>query len=234
MLVGMKNLRVLLVSAVFGGALVSVKSQPARDVSEQVRVFSAPVATGPAAVAATTKGKVEVSTDGKNFVPITPKQILTEGMTVKTGRDGQADIYFRRTGVALRLRETGELKITKMEQTSTNGAVKTSTELALERGKALAMTGSPWTGPFEIRSSKGIKVAPSKADGRYVVTAGNAKGTKSINLANMPATARGSAATREKGKGRRRDEVVSGFLEADELQSLADEWTASDEVPKKD
>jgi hypothetical protein len=226
----MKNLRVWLVSAVLGGGLATIQSQPALEVSERVRVFSAPVATGPAAVVVTAKGKVEVSSDGIHFAAVKPQQIVTEGMTVKTGGDGQTDIFFRRTGVALRLREKGELKLTKMEQTSTEGAVKTATAVDLERGRAMALTRGPFTGPFEIKSAKGIKVAPTKAGGRHVISAGNSKGRKSIDLASLPVLAQGSAAMREKGKGGRGEEAVSGYLEIDELQALAEEWSGETET----
>src|SRR5436190_11515419 len=92
-------------SAVLGAGVATIHSQPAHEVSEQVRVFSAPDPTGPAAVVVTTKGKVEVSSDGRNFGAAKSEQVLTEGMTIKTGSDGQTDIHFKRTGVALRLRE---------------------------------------------------------------------------------------------------------------------------------
>lgn len=68
-----------------------------------------------------------------------------------------------------------------------------------------------------------------------MISAGSAKGKKSIDLTSIPASAKGSAAVREKGKDRSGNEAVSGYLEADELKALAEEWSSeTEEAVKKD
>src|SRR5438552_1685781 len=110
----MKSRKIAVLVAMVSVSVGSLLAAPSNAVVYK-QVITAPTITGPAVVAMDVQGKCEASTDGAHFTPVKPGQIFTEGTIIRTGSKGRADLYFKRTGVAVRLQKDSELKLSKME-----------------------------------------------------------------------------------------------------------------------
>jgi hypothetical protein len=220
----MKNLSTLQILLCVGMSVAPICAQitqPTLETNISVRVFSAPVIEGRAAVAVTMNGKCEASTDGTTFSPVKQNQILAAGTILKTGENGRVDLYFKGTGVALRLQKDSELKIAKMGTVANSS--NPSTELKLVRGQMLTLVRGSIPGSFVIENAQGLNVTPSTAVANTMIVSASPVpvSTHSVDLATV-------AQTVAKSPGQSSDKGVNLYLEFDELQALAEKWTRAE------
>jgi CheY-like chemotaxis protein len=126
----------------------------------------------PVAMTTAALGKCQYSLDGVTFSPLEKGEILAQGAIVRTGEQGGADLFFRRTGTSVRLPAGAEIKLEKMSLTLQNGLPVEHTLLDLRQGRIFIVVNSQVTGStLEIRNAAGRAVVEGSGLGRYIITA---------------------------------------------------------------
>lgn len=172
--------------------------------------------------------------------------VLTQGMVLRTEEDSRIDLFFRRVGTKVRLQPGTEVRLEKMERRLKDGLPVMDTLLALKNGRIFIAVRSLVSGStLEIRNAAGRSVVEGGGGrGRYIVTAdgthvtekGSAVPLKVIGETGVTIIAPGMQFSRKDGKmlPLEASEAVKLLIEFDELDALAEQWTDSDEAPKKD
>jgi CheY-like chemotaxis protein len=126
----------------------------------------------PTAMTLSVRGACEYSDDGVTFTKLERTHVLDEGAIVRTGKNASADLFFRRTGTAVRLQPGSEIKLEKMTITIKDGLPVVQTLLDLRKGRIFAVVRSAVArSTLEIRNAAGRSVVEGSGIGRYIITA---------------------------------------------------------------
>ncbi|HXR08702.1 MAG TPA: response regulator [Candidatus Acidoferrum sp.] len=129
----------------------------------------------PSAMTVSVRGKCEYSEDGVTFASLATGHVFEQGAIVRTGQDGRADVFFRRTGTTVRLQAGTELRIEKMTLELNDGLPLVHTLLDLRTGRIFTVVRSAVAGStLEIRNAAGRAVVEGSGIGRYIITADGA------------------------------------------------------------
>ena len=196
-----------------------------------------PSADQPIAMTVSVTGKCEYSDDGVTFATLPKGHIFQQGATVRTGDDGRADLFFRRTGTTVRLQHGTELRIAKMTLTITGGVAVVDTLLDLRSGRIFTVVRSTVAGStLEIRNAAGRSVVEGSGIGRYIITAdgthvaaqGSALPLKLIRENGITVIAAGQQFDPKEGKVLAVSPPlwVKDMIELDELQAVIEQPAA--------
>ncbi|MBA4149525.1 MAG: hypothetical protein H0X66_15540 [Verrucomicrobia bacterium] len=198
----------------------------------QLILENSETSTEPQAVVVSVKGKCDYSEDGATFTKLEEKQVLKEGVVLRTGEGARADIFFRRIGTTMRLQEQTELTIENMSRHTTDGDPVMRTLLDLKKGRIFTVVRSFVPGStLEIRNAAGRSVVEGGGTkGRYIITADGTQVAdkdsdiplKVIGQTGVTIITPGQKFLAEEGKLLPHDpsEAVLTFIEFDELQAL--------------
>ena len=126
----------------------------------------------PNAVSISINGNCDYSADGVTFSKFERGQIFQQGAIVRTGEKARTDIFFRRTGITIRLQPGTEAKLERMSVTVKDGVPIVHTLLDLRKGRIFTVVCSAIAGDtFEIRNAAGRAVVKGSGVGRYIITA---------------------------------------------------------------
>ncbi len=195
------------------------------------------------AVTLSTHGKCEYSEDGVKFLELEYGQSLGEGAVIRTGEDALADLFFRRTGVAVRLQAGTEIRLEKMTVALKDGLPTVHTLLDLRKGRIFTVVRSEVAGStLEIRNAAGRSVVEGSGVGRYIITAdgthvtakGSAIPLKVIGENGITIIAAGQQFARKDGKmqSMRSNRWVNELIQLDQLQAIV-ETPADKSSPKQ-
>ena len=170
--------------------------------------------------------------------------ILEQGAIVRTGEDGRADFFFRRTGTVVRLQASTEIKLEKMTLETKDGLPIEHTLLDLRTGRIFTVVRSTVDGStFEISNAAGRSVVEGSGTGRYIITAdgthvaaaGSVIPLKVIGENGITLVAAGQQFDKKDGKMLAASPTlwVKDMVELDELQATADEADAKEPSPAK-
>lgn len=177
-------------------ALPIAEAQSVKRISGKKEVASVNV-TEPQAVVLAVSGQGESSEDGQAFSRLKTAdrkdalargesedgsvkqlwgQALKAGTVVRTGKIGQTDIFFTRTGTTVRIQADSEVKIEKMERLVKRGEPVSQTVLNLTKGSVFVAVRAYEAGStFEVKNTAGRAViGGSGSKGRYIITADGA------------------------------------------------------------
>jgi len=201
--------------------------------------------TDPQALVLSVKGKCEYSEDGATFLVLKPGHILKQAVVIRTGKDGQADLFFRRIGTSVRLQSDTDIKLEKMERHMKDGAPVMDTLLNLRTGRIFTVVRSLVPGStFEIRNAAGRSVVEGGGGkGRYIITADGTHVTeknsalplKVIAETGITVIAPGMKFDSKEGKMYSQDprEAVKLLIDFDELDATSEKVDAAAEAAKK-
>ncbi len=148
--------------------------------AEEAKVLILPISTvlidktseAPQAVVISVNGTCEYSKDGLAFTTLKAKQVLYQGVVVRTGGGARADLFFRRIGTTVRLQPDTEVKLEKMSRSTKDGESEMQTLLDLRKGRIFTVVRSSIAGStLEIRNAAGRSVVEGSGSGRYIITA---------------------------------------------------------------
>jgi CheY-like chemotaxis protein len=176
------------------------------------------------------RGPCEYSEKGAAFTKLKHTDILQQGDIVRTGENAHADLFFRRTGVTIRVQAGTEMKIEKMTATIKDGLPIVDTLLDLRSGRIFTVVRSTVGGSvLEIRNAAGRSVVQGSGVGRYIITADgthvSAEGSviplKVIGENGITIIAAGEQFDRKDGKilPRSANSWVKELIELDELDA---------------
>jgi len=163
----------------------------------------------PNAVTLSVNGPCAYSDDGSTFAKFERGHIFEQNVILRTGDNARADLFFRRTGVTVRLQPGTEVKLEKMSVTVKDGVPVVSTLLDLRQGRIFTVVRSAISGAtFEIRNAAGRSVLEGSGVGRYIITAdgthvsaiGSVVPLKVIGENGVTVVAAGQQFTRKDGK----------------------------------
>jgi hypothetical protein len=138
-----------------------------------IGLTSAPAA--PSALVLAINGECEFSESGGHFIQASPRTILLQGATIRTGKQSRMDVFFRGIGTTIRLQENTEVKFEEMSRSISDDVSSMTTVLDLRKGRIFTVVRSLVAGSvFEIRNAAGRSVVAGEARGalgRYIITA---------------------------------------------------------------
>jgi hypothetical protein len=144
----------------------------ARETMAAAPLQSSVATVEPSAMTTAVVGKCEYSADGVAFTPLEKGRVLEQGVTLRAGEGARADLFFRRTGITVRLQAGTEIKLEKMTVATKNGLPVEDTLLDLRKGRIFTVVRSTVAGStFEIRNAAGRSVVEGSGIGRYIITA---------------------------------------------------------------
>jgi DNA-binding response OmpR family regulator len=215
------------------------EAKPALETSLQ----SADNADKPNAMTTSVLGKCEYSEDGVTFAQLESGYILGQGAIVRTGKDGQADLFFRRTGTTVRLQAGAEIKLEKMTYAIKDTLPVAHTLLDLRQGRIFIAVRSTVAGStLEIRNAAGRAVVEGSGVGRYIITADGTHVTAKDSLIPLKVIGENgitivAAGQQFAGKDGKMFEVaapllVQDLIQMDELKAGMDKPAAPEPSPK--
>jgi hypothetical protein len=200
----------------------------------------------PQAVVLSVNGKCAYSEDGTTFAPLKAKQILKQGAVVRTGEGARTDLFFRRVGTTVRLQSGTEVRLEKMARHVKDGQPVMETLLDLRTGRIFTVVRALVPGStFSIRNAAGQSVVEGGgSQGRYIITADGThvaeKGSKAplkvVGETGITVISPGMKFSAKEGKllPLAPPEAVESMIVFDELDSLAEETTPPEQLPKKE
>jgi len=227
---------------VFTSALIMQLCVPGAVLAQALK--PAPISEPPPnAVTISVHGKCDYSDDGITFLPLERAHVFEQGALVRTSEDGRTDLFFRRTGVTVRLQPGTEIKLEKMTVTMKDGQPVVKTLLDLRTGRIFTVVRSTVAGStLEIRNAAGRSVVEGSGVGRYIITAdgthvtaeGSAIPVKIIGENGITVIAAGQQFAKKEGKMLPVDANlwVKDLVELDELQA-AMEAAAAEKAPAR-
>jgi hypothetical protein len=180
----------------------------------RVKTTSGEIITEPSAIILQAKGKCEYSENGGPFKKLQPKQVLTQGVVLRTGSNGRVDMFIQKTGGAIRVQANTEIELSKIRRTG--NAVNALIDL--RKGTIFSMVHTKVAGAtLDIVNTTGASTVQELGASRFVVSAG----------AKANAAAKKTSQTKEAEKFVEaiRD-PVQVLVEFDELDNLAETWVA--------
>jgi DNA-binding response OmpR family regulator len=195
----------------------------------------------PNAVTLSVHGTCDYSDDGGTFTKFERGHIFEQNVILRTGDNARADLFFRRTGITVRLQPDTEIKLEKMSVKVKGGLPVVSTLLDLRTGRIFTVVRSAISGAtFEIRNAAGRCALEGSGVGRYIITAngthvsaiGSVIPLKVIGETGVTVVAAGQQFTRKDGKTLplASSLYVKDLIELDEIQAAA-ETARSQEIP---
>ena len=183
------------------------------------------------------RGACAYSEDGATFAPLARNHDLEQGAFVRTGPDGRADLFFRRTGTTICLQPGTEIVLEQMTVTMKDGLPVVYTLLDLRQGRIFTVVRSKVAGSqLEIKNAAGRSVVEGSGVGRYIITADgthvSAKGSaiplKVIGGNGITVIAAGQQFDQKDGKMLpvRPSSWVNDIIQEDELQAATEESRA--------
>jgi hypothetical protein len=202
-------------------------------------VVSAPHAIRPHATAVSIHGKCDYSADGITFTNLESGHLLEQGAVIRTGEDGWTDLFFRRTGITVRLQVGTEIRLDQMVVSVRDGSPALHILLGLRTGRILTVVRSTGGGStLEIENAAGRSVVEGNRIGRYIITADGAQVSdkvsavplKLIGEKGITFIAAGEQFTKQDGKtlSVTSNLFVHDLAQLDELQKVAEK-----SVPKE-
>jgi hypothetical protein len=199
--------------------------------------------TPPNAMTLSVRGPCDYSTDGVTFAKLERGQNVEQGAILRTGAEARTDLFFRRTGVTVRLQAGTEIKLEKMTVTMQDGFPIVHTLLDLRTGRIFTVVRSEVAGStLEIRNAAGRSLVEGSGVGRYIITAdgthvtaeGSAIPLKVIGENGITVIAAGQQFARKEGKSLPVDSNVwvKDLIQLDEVQAVMEEATAKPLPPK--
>jgi hypothetical protein len=196
----------------------------------------------PTAATLSVRGTCEYSEDGILFTNFDKTRIFDQGDIIRTGEDGRADLFFRRTGTTVRLQAGTEIKLEKMTLTMKDNLPLVYTLLDLRSGRIFTVVSSKIAGnTMEIRNAAGRSVVEGSGIGRYIITAdgthvaaiGSVLPIKLIRENGITLITAGQQFSKKDGKMLPADsEWVQDYIELDQLAAIAEEASAPGTSPK--
>lgn len=194
------------------------ESRPSAKLQPAITVHVEQDSEAPSAYVLATKGRVEVSENGGKFRKVKQRELIREGAIVRTGSSGRIDLYLKRMGSAVRLKKNGEIKLEQMDRNVRADGVANSAVIAVRKGTMLTVAKADVpNSSLEVKNAAGRATIQQNPVGRYIVTA---EKTQLIPTEAKMAVRADEKFTQETTP------VVQEQLEFDELQALADEWSA--------
>jgi len=152
--------------------LVRINREEANQAAELLHPSGDDDATRAFAVALSVRGKCDCCEDGSRFAKLERGHILTQGAIVRTGQDARTDLLFRRTGTAVRLQASTEIKLEKLDVTFEGGQAIVYTLLDLRAGKIFTVVDSTVPGStLEVRNATRRTVAERSGVSKCIITA---------------------------------------------------------------
>jgi hypothetical protein len=197
----------------------------------------------PNAVTLSVRGKCDYSEDGVTFVKLERGHIFVQGAIVRTGENARTDLFFRRTGTAVRLQAGTEIKLERMAVTMKDGPPVVHTLLDLRTGRIFTVVHSVVAGStLEIRNAAGRSVVEGSGVGRYIITAdgthvsalGSVIPLQVMGEKGITIIAAGEQFSKKDGKmpSVNTSVLVKELIELDELQAATDGFTLEEPSPK--
>ncbi len=187
----------------------------------------------PQAAVISVQGTCEFSEDGVTFTKLKTRNVLTQGVVVRTGEKARADLFFRRIGTTVRLQADTEIKLEKMTRSTKEGDSQMQTLIDLRKGRIFTVVRSFVPGStLEIRNAAGRSVVEGSGSGRYIITADGTQVAdkasviplKLIGDTGITLIAPGELFRAKEGKmlADNAPEAVRRLIQWDELEALAD------------
>ncbi|MHB8523235.1 MAG: hypothetical protein ACYDH9_21120 [Limisphaerales bacterium] len=210
---------------------------------ENVKVFE--TSTAPQAVALAVYGKCDYSNDGTTFEKLKAGRVFKEGAVLRTSEDARIDLFFRRIGTAVRIQPDSDVKLEKMARRLSDGVPVMDTLLDLRKGRIFIVVRSLVTGStLEIRNAAGRSVVEGGGGkGRYIITADGTQVTdknsvvplKMFGEKGITVITPGQEFHASDGKllPLATPEAEAMLIDLDELDSLAEELTAPEDLPSR-
>jgi len=198
----------------------------------------------PQALVLSVNGKCGYSEDGTTFTELRAGHVFKQGAVVRTGAAARTDLFFRRIGTTVRLQADTEIKLEKMARHLKDGLPVMETLLDLRTGRIFTVVRSLVPGStFEIRNAAGRSVVEGgggkcrfiiTADGTHVTEKGSVVPLKVIGETGITVITPGQKFNAKDGKLFALDapEAVKLLIDFDELDSLAEQLTPPEELPK--
>lgn len=227
------------------GQIEKLRLEPANAQPAVVRVAINETSDIPHALVLSVEGKCDYSEDGKLFAALNNGQVLNQGAVIRTAEDARADLFFRRTGTAVRLQSGTEMRLEKMTRSLTNGKPVIHTLLDLRAGRIFTAVYSLVAGStFEIRNAAGRSVMQGGGSkGRYIITADGTHVADTDSVAPPKATGEtgitvitpGQKFNPKEGKmfALETPETLKALIDFDELASSAEQLSPPTESPRK-
>lgn len=217
----------------------------------------------PNAVVVSMQGKCAYSKDGVDYTDLSSKQVYSfkkakpgrnaaggvkpifvfeQGAVIRTGADSRIDLFFRRTGITVRLQPNTAIKLERMSRSLKDGVPVVETLLDLRAGRIFTVVRSVVPGStLEIRNAAGRSVVTGGGgNGRYIITADGTQVAdknskvplKFIGNTGVTVIAPGMKFDAREGKllPVETPEAVKWLIEFDELDALSEEGAQSDEA----
>jgi hypothetical protein len=211
-------------------------------IAQEVRIFPDGGAT-PSAMTLSVRGRCYYSQDGVTFTNLERGHSLRQGAVVRTGADARADLFFRRTGITVRLQEDTEIKLERMTAAVKAGLPVEDTLLDIRAGRIFTVVRSELYGSvFEIRNAAGRAVVEGGGIGRYIITADGthvtAKGSvvplKVIGESGVTLIMAGQQFAHKDGKVLPVDSNswVKDMIQIDELEAITETAKGAEPSPK--
>jgi hypothetical protein len=123
-------------------------------------------------VALTVRGKCDCSEDGVTFTTVERGDAIEPGTIIRTGKEGEMDLFFRRSRTTVRLQAGTNLKLDEVAAIVKEGHLAEHIILDLRSGRIFTVVCSAGVGvKLEISNSAGRSVVEGHGMGRYVITA---------------------------------------------------------------
>jgi hypothetical protein len=162
------SLPLVIVQLLLPAVVVAQDMKPAAAIVHE----SAEAIVPPTALTISFHGTCDYSEDGVTFSKLERAHIFAQGATVRTGDDGRVDLFFRRTGITVRLQAGTEIKLETMTVTMKDGLPVVRTLLDLRTGRIFAVVRSAVAGStLEIKNAAGRSVVEGSGTGKYIITA---------------------------------------------------------------
>jgi hypothetical protein len=163
-------------------------------------------------------GNCKVSNDGRKFRDLRKNAELGEGVTIRTGSSGTADLFLKRMGTTVRLKPNSEITLNRTEQTK-DERHELNTIVNVRKGKMLTVVHANVPGSsLDIKNAAGKSLTDTLAGGRYMVSADK---IENVSPEQLPA-----------GAAKDFDEKVSNAIkeqiEFDQVQALSETWKDSE------
>jgi hypothetical protein len=222
-----------------------VQAQPATVQTIRTSVQISETSDLPQALVLSVNGKCDYSEDGTTFTALKAGRVFNQGAVVRTGAEARTDLFFRRIGTTVRLQPGTEVKLEKMTRYLKDGQPVMETLLDLRSGRIFTVVRSLVPGStFEIRNAAGRSVVEGGGGkGRYIITADGTHVTdknsvvplKVIGETGVTVIAPGQKFNAKDGKmfALAAPEAVEALIDFDELDSLAEQLTPPEELPKR-
>jgi hypothetical protein len=185
------------------------------------------------AVALRVFGKCDYSEDGVAFTNFERGHVFDQCAIIRTGEEGRADLFFRRSGTIIRLQAGTEIRLERITISSQDGHPSNHTLLDLRAGRIFTVVRSALgLSTLEISNAAGRSVLEGSGGGSYIIAAdgthvsalGSVAPLKLIATDGIFFIAAGQQFTRQDGKTLplARSSFADDLAQLDELQASPD------------